>query len=100
MFSTVLDAIRRAQHTLPAAFSKPIHGPVCFGVATRTRSNNDLAVGTGSKVPTWSWASIDAPVLFYEANARHKRKPQLDPSTMDPKLRHAEIKLEINDFVG
>ncbi len=41
--------------------------------------------------PTWSWASIDAPVLFYEANARHWRKPQLDPSSMDPELRHAEV---------
>jgi hypothetical protein len=41
--------------------------------------------------PTWSWASIDAPVLFYEANARHWRKPQLDPSSMDPELHHAEV---------
>jgi Heterokaryon incompatibility protein (HET) len=41
--------------------------------------------------PTWSWASIDAPVLFYEANARHWRKPQLDPSPMDPELHHAEV---------
>jgi hypothetical protein len=41
--------------------------------------------------PTWSWASIDAPVLFYEANARHWRKPQLDLSPMDPELRHAEV---------
>ena len=41
--------------------------------------------------PTWSWASIDAPVLFYEANARHWRKPQLDPSLMDPELHHAEV---------
>ncbi|RMZ82926.1 hypothetical protein DV737_g1837, partial [Chaetothyriales sp. CBS 132003] len=41
--------------------------------------------------PTWSWASIDAPVLFYEANARHWRKSQLDPSSMDPELHHAEV---------
>lgn len=41
--------------------------------------------------PTWSWASVDAPVLFYEANGRHWRKPQLDPSPMDPELHHAEV---------
>ena len=41
--------------------------------------------------PTWSWASVDAPVLFYEANARHWRKPQLDPSSMDPELHHAKV---------
>ncbi|KIW03232.1 uncharacterized protein PV09_05454 [Verruconis gallopava] len=41
--------------------------------------------------PSWSWASLDAPVLFYEANARHWRKPQLEPSPMDPELHHAEV---------
>ncbi|KAB8301629.1 hypothetical protein EYC80_003468 [Monilinia laxa] len=41
--------------------------------------------------PTWSWASIDAPVLFYEAKSRHWRKPQLGPSPMDPKLNRAEV---------
>ncbi|RMZ90857.1 hypothetical protein DV736_g1883, partial [Chaetothyriales sp. CBS 134916] len=41
--------------------------------------------------PTWSWASIDAPILFYEANARHWRKVQLDPSPLDPELHHAKV---------
>jgi hypothetical protein len=41
--------------------------------------------------PTWSWANIDAPVLFYEAKARHWRKTQLDPSPMDPELHYVEI---------
>lgn len=41
--------------------------------------------------PTWSWASIDTPVLFYEANARHWRKPQLGPSPMDPEFHNAEV---------
>ncbi|KAI9649471.1 hypothetical protein NHQ30_002047 [Ciborinia camelliae] len=41
--------------------------------------------------PTWSWASIDAPVLFYEANARHWRKPQLGPSPLDPELSYVEV---------
>lgn len=41
--------------------------------------------------PSWSWASIDAPVLFYEANARYWRKPQLDPVSMDPELHHAKV---------
>ncbi|KAA8572160.1 hypothetical protein MFRU_018g01510 [Monilinia fructicola] len=41
--------------------------------------------------PTWSWASIDVPVLFYEANSRHWRKPQLGPSPMDPELNRAEV---------
>ncbi|KAK6606574.1 heterokaryon incompatibility protein [Botrytis cinerea] len=40
--------------------------------------------------PSWSWASIDAPVLFYEANARHWRKPQLGTTLRDPELIHAE----------
>lgn len=41
--------------------------------------------------PSWSWASVDAPVLFYEASGRHWRKPQLEPSPMDPELHHVEI---------
>ncbi|TGO29885.1 hypothetical protein BPAE_0010g00700 [Botrytis paeoniae] len=40
--------------------------------------------------PLWSWASIDAPVLFYVANARHWRKPQLGTTLRDPELIHAE----------
>lgn len=36
--------------------------------------------------PSWSWASIDAPVLFYEASGRHWRKPQLEPCNYDAKL--------------
>ncbi|KAM0154397.1 hypothetical protein ACHAPG_006490 [Botrytis cinerea] len=40
--------------------------------------------------PSWSWASLDAPVLFYEANARHWRKPQLGTTLRDPELIHAE----------
>ncbi|TEY48285.1 hypothetical protein BOTCAL_0296g00050 [Botryotinia calthae] len=40
--------------------------------------------------PSWSWASIDAPVLFYEANARHWRKLQLGTTLRDPELIHAE----------
>jgi hypothetical protein len=41
--------------------------------------------------PTWSWASMDAPVLFYEAAARYWRKSQLEPSSMDPEFHHAEV---------
>lgn len=41
--------------------------------------------------PTWSWASIEAPVLFYEANARRLRQPQLGPSSIDPELHRAEV---------
>ena len=58
------------------------------------RDENQIRRRPGRKyeeyvAPTWSWASIDAPVLFYEANARHWRKPQLDPSFMDPELHRA-----------
>jgi hypothetical protein len=61
------------------------------------RDENQIRLRPGHKyedyvAPTWSWASIDAPVLFYEANARHWRTPQLDPSPMDPELIHAEVK--------
>ncbi|TVY78278.1 hypothetical protein LSUE1_G008584 [Lachnellula suecica] len=41
--------------------------------------------------PSWSWASVDATVLFHEANARRWRNPQLESTPMDPELLHAEI---------
>jgi hypothetical protein len=41
--------------------------------------------------PSWSWASLNAAVLFYEASARHWRQPQLEVSPTDPELLHAEV---------
>ncbi|KAF7908922.1 hypothetical protein BELL_0355g00030 [Botrytis elliptica] len=50
--------------------------------------------------PSWSWAGIDAPVLFYEANARHWRKPQLGTTLRDPELIHAEAQPAFNSKTG
>ncbi|QSZ31898.1 hypothetical protein DSL72_001467 [Monilinia vaccinii-corymbosi] len=76
-----------------AGFVNTTPGLVHSGVMMRARFSDDLALGTSEEhvVPTWSWASVDAPVLFHEANPRHWRKPQLDPSPRDPKLHRAEI---------
>ena len=41
--------------------------------------------------PSWSWASIDAPVLFYEAKGRQWRKPHLGRTLHDPKLHLVEV---------
>ncbi|KAK5163373.1 uncharacterized protein LTR77_010746 [Saxophila tyrrhenica] len=42
--------------------------------------------------PSWSWAAVDAPVLFYEANGRSTREKQLEPVPWDPVLLSASVK--------
>lgn len=61
------------------------------------RDENQIRLRPGGRfkdyiAPSWSWAGIDTPVLFYEANARHWRKPQLEPSIREPELHHIEVK--------
>ena len=40
--------------------------------------------------PSWSWASLDVPILFYEASGRGARKVQLSPCLSDPELHNAQ----------
>ena len=40
--------------------------------------------------PSWSWASLDVPVLFYEASGRQGRQPQLDDVFLNPELHAVE----------
>lgn len=41
--------------------------------------------------PSWSWASIDAPVLFYEAAGRQQRPAQPASLAVDPELHNIEV---------
>ena len=41
--------------------------------------------------PSWSWASVDTPILFYEAKSRQWRKPQLELTQHDPELHSVEV---------
>lgn len=40
--------------------------------------------------PSWSWAGIDAPVLFYEAHGRQFRSDKMEPTQYDPELLSAD----------
>lgn len=41
--------------------------------------------------PSWSWASIDVPVRFYEAKASFSREKHLEPVQYDPELHSALV---------
>ncbi|KAK4553800.1 hypothetical protein LTR86_008975 [Recurvomyces mirabilis] len=42
--------------------------------------------------PSWSWASLEVPVLFYEAGGRNLRKEILEPTNYDPEFHSVSAK--------
>lgn len=46
---------------------------------------------SGYVAPSWSWASLDAAVLFYEASSRNSRRRELDAVHLDPELHAAQV---------
>lgn len=50
--------------------------------------------------PSWSWASIDAPVLFPSAQRRAGRKKELPATLHDPQLHDAEVERSTFNLMG